>query len=223
MVQPINATRRHLAGVILRSRKRKRATLDDGVEANPRSQPRPRLQDTHQISDLQKINRHPSILRKSLETLSTEFSLPVNQLLRDLQRHPYFSSLPFTVDEFTYFDAWVALRVQLHSPIRNPKIKMQRVRAKPANPKQAAQQDPVFYTTEEGTLTSSATLYGAFIPAPVNNITIHHTNRLFDRTSLYVLSSDANHIGTTPTTLGVRAPVLQVTTGAMRNDWTVRG
>jgi hypothetical protein len=139
-------------------RKRKRST--NQAETHSRSQPRPRLQDTHKISDLQKINQSPSIDRKPLAEVCKKYQLDLRLFLREIKRCSHLTPLPIAIDEYTPIDTWYSLRVHLHPNQFDPKAKMQRVRSKPAALDQAAKNDPVFYVTSEGTAVPTAKLHG---------------------------------------------------------------
>ncbi|KAG8707268.1 hypothetical protein FRC09_001927 [Ceratobasidium sp. 395] len=110
-----------------------------------RSLPRPRLQDSHALSDLQKINQQASLRRQSLRDISTTFGLEQQPFFRAIKRNSYLASLPLKINEYTLADTWDALRTYLYPHIPNPKTKMQRIRAKPIRGQSVAQCDPVFY------------------------------------------------------------------------------
>ncbi|KAG8727908.1 hypothetical protein FRC10_005474, partial [Ceratobasidium sp. 414] len=133
-----------------RGQKRKHSTIGgEGLPGiDPRSQPRPRLQDTHSLSQLQKINQLPSLRRRTLEDISKTFAIDLPQILRAIKHNSYLTSLPLTVDEYSLVDTWDSLRTHLYSHTINPKAKMQCIRAKPVRGHLSAQCDPVFYTTD---------------------------------------------------------------------------
>ncbi|KAG9127140.1 hypothetical protein FRC07_000513 [Ceratobasidium sp. 392] len=135
------------------NRKRKRPADEDA--SLTRHQPRPRLQDTHGISDLQKINQDPSDRQKSIEDTCKKYGLDLEQMLHEIKRSPYLTTLPTTIDQYTRIDTWYALRVHARPPKIGSsfKIKMQRIRSKPG-----AQNDPVFYVSSENTPVSTAKL-----------------------------------------------------------------
>ncbi|KAG8701101.1 hypothetical protein FRC09_005560 [Ceratobasidium sp. 395] len=130
------------------SRKRKRRSdLDDPT---PRSRPRPRLQKTHLISDLQKINFKPSKIRKPIQEICQSYDLKLPDFLRQVKQSSHLTNLPITVDEYTLIDVWHSLRTHLHSAAHKSGAKMQRIRSKPANGSRAAKHDPVFFVNAEG-------------------------------------------------------------------------
>ncbi|KAG8731870.1 hypothetical protein FRC10_001395, partial [Ceratobasidium sp. 414] len=133
-----------------RGQKRKHSTVGgEGLPGiDPRSQPRPRLQDSHSLSQLQKINQLPSLRRQTLEDIGKTFAIDLRQILRAVNRNSYLSSLPITVDEYALVDTWDALRTHLYSHTINLKAQMQRIRAKPARGRLSAQCDPVYYITD---------------------------------------------------------------------------
>ncbi|QRV99071.1 hypothetical protein RhiJN_27090 [Ceratobasidium sp. AG-Ba] len=110
-----------------------------------RSLPRPRLQDSHTLSELQKINQQASLRRQTLLDISRVFNLGPQPFLCAIKRNSFLSSLPITVNEYTYVDTWDALRTVSHPHKPHAKTKMERMRAKPAQGESAAQCDPVFY------------------------------------------------------------------------------
>ncbi|KAG9077882.1 hypothetical protein FS749_010181 [Ceratobasidium sp. UAMH 11750] len=140
------------------SRKRKRrADLDD---PNQRSRPRPRLQDTHGVSDLQKVNLAPSIRRKPIRQVCELYNLDLGVLMRQVGQSAHLADLPIPVDEHTQIDVWHALRTRLPSAARKSGLKMQRVRSKPATRGHAAKFDPVLYVDSEGKTPRTAKLHG---------------------------------------------------------------
>ncbi|QRV92596.1 hypothetical protein RhiJN_20614 [Ceratobasidium sp. AG-Ba] len=117
-----------------------------GLGGDPtRSLPQPRLQDSHILSGLQKINQQASLRRQTFLDISRVFHLGLQPFLRAIKRNSFLSSLPITVNEYTYVDTWDALRTFLHPQKPHAKTKMERMRAKPARGESAAQCDPVFY------------------------------------------------------------------------------
>jgi hypothetical protein len=161
--QQAGADDRETGATIGASRPGKRKRSNKLAEINPRSQPRPRLQDKRSISHLQQINITPSSQRKTLAEICQTHKLDCQQLLRDVERSPALSSLPIAVDEYTQIDTWHSLRVHLPSNLSNPKAKMQYIRSKPASSNQAAKNDPVLFVTSSDTLASSAKLHGTYI------------------------------------------------------------
>ncbi|KAG9121596.1 hypothetical protein FRC07_002390 [Ceratobasidium sp. 392] len=143
------------------SRKRKRPSSSE--DTNPRCRPRPRLQATHGISNLQKINVKPSVRRESIEKLCIRYNLDLSQLLHEIKRSSDLASLPITVSQHTYVDAWYSLRVHLSSNACNPKARMQRIRSRPAIGNQAAQNDPILYVASGRITASTAKLYDCSI------------------------------------------------------------
>lgn len=125
------------------SRKRKRRVNSE--EQNPRSRPRPRLQATHGISDLQKINYDPSTYRKSIGQTCELYNLDLGQLLYEIGRSAYLKNLPISVDKYTEIDTWEALRTHLRTTAYRSGAKMQRIRAQPATRNRIAKNDPVLY------------------------------------------------------------------------------
>ncbi|KAG9085381.1 hypothetical protein FRC07_013388, partial [Ceratobasidium sp. 392] len=149
-------------GIGSRGQKRKHPGPDGAglIGDNPtRSLPRPRLQDSHALSDLQKINQLASLKRQSLQDISQKFKLQLPPLLCAIKRNSYLMSLPFNLNEYTLVDTWDALRTHLYAHKPNPKTKMQRVRARCGCGDQVAQSDPVFYATNHGIDPSTARLY----------------------------------------------------------------
>ncbi|KAG9118701.1 hypothetical protein FRC07_006659, partial [Ceratobasidium sp. 392] len=135
------------------NRKRKRPADEDA--SLTRHQPRPRLQDTHGISDLQKITQGPSERRKSIEEVCKKYGLDLEQMLHGIKHSTYLTTLPTTIDQYTRIDTWYALCVHARPPKISSasKTKMQRIRSKPG-----AQNDPVLYVTSENTPASNAKL-----------------------------------------------------------------
>ncbi|KAG8723018.1 hypothetical protein FRC09_005099 [Ceratobasidium sp. 395] len=136
------------------NRKRKRPAGED--TSLVRHHPRPRLQETHGISDLQKINQDPSDRRKSIEEVCEKHGLDLKQMLHEIKHSPYLTALPTTIDQHTRIDTWHALRVHARPPkagSTSKTLKMQRIRSKPG-----AQNDPVLYVTSENTPVSTAKL-----------------------------------------------------------------
>ncbi|KAG8700371.1 hypothetical protein FRC08_004741 [Ceratobasidium sp. 394] len=133
---------------------------ESGGSIDPRSQPRPRLQGVHFLSELQKVNKHPTLRRKALQDISQIFNLGLPQFLRAVKKNSYLASLPITIDEYIPVNTWDAIRAHLYSHTTNPKAEMQRMRAKPAREHLAAQYDPVWYTTDSGIDPSIVRLQG---------------------------------------------------------------
>jgi hypothetical protein len=130
------------------------------VEIDARSRPRPRLQDTHQLPDLQKFNLSPSTERKTLIEVCQKYNLDHQQFFHEVKQCSHLTSLPIIIDEYTQIDTWHSLRVHLHSDLLNSKAKMQRIRSKPPLGNEAAKHDPVFYITSEDTAAPTAKLHG---------------------------------------------------------------
>lgn len=145
-----------IVGSVSRKRKR-RADADDGTS---RSRPRQRLQDTHGISNLQKVNYRPSTCRKSIRDVCQLHNLDLAVFMSQLGRSPHLTSLPISVDEHTSIDIWHALRVRLHSAAHKSGTRMQRIRSKPANLDCAAKHDPVLFVNADGKTAQTAKLHG---------------------------------------------------------------
>ncbi|KAG9122038.1 hypothetical protein FRC07_001749, partial [Ceratobasidium sp. 392] len=127
------------------SLKRKRRTTETRNEPNPRCRPRPRLQHTHGLNDLQKLNKDPSIRRKSIQHVCQQYNLDIDRFMYEIDRNPYLADLPIPVDEFTEIDTWHALRTHIQSPSFKSGERMQRIRARPETQHRARKNDPVFY------------------------------------------------------------------------------
>jgi hypothetical protein len=149
------------------NRDSKQKRLANSAETNPRCQPRPQLQYTHQISDLQKINQSPAIQRKTFQEICQQYDLDLNQLLHEVDKSPYLTSLPISVDKYTQIDVWDSLCVHLHSNIHNLKVNMQRIHSKSAIGGHASRNDLVFFITSEDTAVSAAKLRGKLIDLSV--------------------------------------------------------
>ncbi|KAG8705804.1 hypothetical protein FRC09_002747 [Ceratobasidium sp. 395] len=138
------------------NRKRKRPAAEE--PGTSRYQPRPRMQDTHGISDLQKINRDPSVRRKSIQDVCRQYNLDLEQMLHEIKRSPHLNNQPTAVDQHTYIDTWYALRLHARPPKHGHTSKMQRIRSKPSQPSHAAQSDPILYVSSNDTPTTTAKL-----------------------------------------------------------------
>lgn len=125
------------------NRKRKRRAESD--DQNLRARPRPRLQDTHGISSLQKINYESKTCRQTIRRTCELYDLDLDQLMHEIGRSAYLMNLPIFVDEYTEIDTWEALRTHLESTAYRSGAKMQRIRAKPATCNRPAQNDPILY------------------------------------------------------------------------------
>ncbi|KAG8702415.1 hypothetical protein FRC08_003497 [Ceratobasidium sp. 394] len=141
------------------SRKRKRRTdLDD---PNQRSRTRPRLQNTtHGISDLQKVNKTPSIRRKPIQQVCQLYGLGLEELMRHIGWSAHLNNLPFPIDEYTEIDVWQALRARLPVAAYKSGTRMQCIRSKPAIRDRAAKFDPILYVNSEGRTARTAKLRG---------------------------------------------------------------
>lgn len=146
------------------SRKRKRRVHSD--EQNPRSRPRPRLQATYGVSDLQKINRAPATSRKSIQQTCHLYDLDLNQLMNEVGRSAYLTNLPVFVDEYTEIDTWDAIRTHLPSTAYRSGAKMQRIRAKRATGDTAAKNDPVLYVDPGQGDARTAKFHGTYLGLP---------------------------------------------------------
>ncbi|KAB5589642.1 hypothetical protein CTheo_6915 [Ceratobasidium theobromae] len=134
---------RQQVGAGERSRKRKRRIDLDGPIV--RNRPHPRLQATHGLSDLQKINKKPSTHRKSIQEVCKQYNLDVDQLMLEVGRCAALAKLPISVDKYTEIDTWNVLRTLLHSTAHHSGARMQRIRAKPATRDHVAKHDPLLY------------------------------------------------------------------------------
>lgn len=143
------------------SRKRKRRV--DSDDQNPRSRPRPRLQATHGVSDLQKVNRTPATTRKSIRQTCEIYGLELDQRMHEVGLNAYLMGLPVFVDEYTEIDTWHALRTHLRSTAYRSGAKMQRIRAKPAIHNSPAKNDPILYVDSEQGAIGTEKLHGTHV------------------------------------------------------------